>query len=69
MSRFKKQRDLEKDLPKLTTAQLEAEVAYYREHARWLGPKVGKLALKTVHKLERLLQQKRSEEQDSARQS
>ena len=61
MSRSKRLEDLEQNLPELTIEQLEAEIPFWTQHAQQLQPKIRKLAMKRVHKLQAALRQKLNE--------
>lgn len=61
MSHWRHIEELEKKLPDITIEQLEEVIRFRRQHAQRLQPKICKLAMKRVHALESLLQQKQSE--------
>jgi hypothetical protein len=65
MSRWKKLDGWEDRLSEMTTEQLEAELAYWKLRASLLPTKAVKGTLKLVHKVERALQRRRSENEES----
>jgi hypothetical protein len=65
MSNWRHIEELEKKLPDITIEQLEQVIRFRRQHAQHLQPKTCKIAMKRVHALEALLEQKQSERDQS----
>ena len=59
MTALKRLIELEKRLPDLTLEELEEAIRIRKTHADLLQPKIRKLALKKVNKLESWLRQKK----------
>jgi len=63
MAYFTKLRDFEKRFDTMSVAELKRWKIYWTEHAQQLQPKIQKLAMKRVHKIERSIEIKsRSDE-------
>ncbi len=63
MSRWKKLDDWEEKLSRMTVEELEKELSFRKARVQFFQPKVRKLAMKRVYKVERALNRKRSENQ------
>jgi hypothetical protein len=65
VSRWKKLDGWEDRLAEMTIEQLEKELAFWKMRARILHSKAAKGTFKWVHKVERLLERRRSENEKS----
>lgn len=62
MSRWKKLDNWEEKLSRMTVAELEKELTFWKSRVEFFQPKVRRSAMKQVHFVQKLLDQKRSEE-------
>jgi hypothetical protein len=62
MSRWKKLEDWEEQLSEMTVEQVEKELSFWKGRLQLFQPKIRKLAMKQVHKVQRALDRKRSED-------
>ena len=58
MSRWKTLNDFEKKFPSMTVEELRSWLTFWKHHADMMGPKVKKLAMKRVHRIERAIEQR-----------
>jgi uncharacterized coiled-coil protein SlyX len=58
MSSWRRLEELEQKVPDLTIEELEEVIRFRKQHAQHLQPKVRRLAMKRVHRLESVLRQK-----------
>jgi hypothetical protein len=66
MAYFHKLRDFEKRFDAMSVQELKHWKTYWTEHADQLAPKIQKLALKRVHKIDRAIELKSREKADAS---
>jgi hypothetical protein len=62
MSNYRQLEEFERNFEKLGVGELRGWKKYWLQHAEHLAPKVRKRALKRVHKIDKAIQQKLSED-------
>lgn len=62
MGRFKQREEFEREFERMGLEDLRRWRRYWIQHAQLLGPKVRKQAMKRVHKIEKAISLKESEQ-------
>lgn len=64
MSRFQPLKEFERRFDTMSIEELKRWKAYWTDHAQRLAPKIQKLAMKRVHKIEAAIRQKTRNDPD-----